>query len=439
MVDSSPALAVRPWVPAPSETFVQSIASASSSATSTELAARLSELVSLGDHIHDVECVNLNPATNTMSPAAVAAAASGLGTRPSLGHPGAKYEMGLEAIEQIEVIAAELAAEVFEARFTEVRVPSGAIANLYAFMACCSPGDAIIVPPASIAGHVTHHRAGAAGLYGLEIHEAPIDAENYTVDVTALADMAERIRPKVISIGSSLNLVHHDVAGIRAVADSVGAKVLFDAAHLSGPIAGKAWPDPLARGAHVMTMSTYKSLAGPPAGLLLTNDPEIAERVDAIAYPGLTANFDAGKTAALALTLLDWRTHGQAHADEMTASATELAAALTELGVAVHQAGGAPTRSHAFALDCRKLGGGHSTAQHLRQANILSSAIGLPSGLDDGLRLGTNELARWGATRTDMPALAELVARALTADNPSSLAPAVTEYRAQFDTIHYIV
>ena len=82
-----------------------------------------------------------------MSPAAEALLASSLGTRPSLGHPGAKYEMGLEAVEQIEVIAAELAAEVFDAPFAEVRVGSGALANLYAFMACCDPGDAIIVPP----------------------------------------------------------------------------------------------------------------------------------------------------------------------------------------------------------------------------------------------------------------------------------------------------
>ena len=76
--------------------------------------------------------------------------------------------MGLEAIERIEVIAAELAAEVFAARYAEIRVGSGALANLYAFMATCQPGDAIIAPPAEIGGHVTHHAAGAAGLYGLQ-------------------------------------------------------------------------------------------------------------------------------------------------------------------------------------------------------------------------------------------------------------------------------
>ncbi len=174
MTTSVPALALRSWVPTDSEALVQSIAAASSSASPDVLAARLDDLISANDRIHDVECVNLNPATNTMNPVAAAALGSGLGTRTSLGYPGAKYEMGLEAIEQVEVIAAELAAEVFGADFAEVRIPSGAIANLYAFMACARPGDAIIVPPAAIGGHVTHHDAGCAGLYGLDIHHAPI-------------------------------------------------------------------------------------------------------------------------------------------------------------------------------------------------------------------------------------------------------------------------
>src|SRR4249919_137881 len=100
-------------------------------------------------------------------PRTTALAPRRLGSRPSLGYPGAKYEMGLEAIEQIEVIAAELVAEVFSERYAEVRVPSGAIANLYAFMATCEPGDTIIAPPPSIGGHATHHASGSAGMYRL--------------------------------------------------------------------------------------------------------------------------------------------------------------------------------------------------------------------------------------------------------------------------------
>ena len=198
-----------------------------------------------------------------MNPRAEALLASGIGSRPSLGYPGDKYEMGLEAIEEIEVVCAGLCAEVFDAAYAEIRVPSGALANLYGFMATCKPGDTIIVPPASIGGHVTHHLAGCAGLFGLNVVSAPVRGDKYTVDLDGLARMARRHRPGLITVGGSLNLFEHPVAEIREIADDVGAHVMFDAAHQCGIIAGRAWPNPLKNGAHFMTMSTYKSLGGP--------------------------------------------------------------------------------------------------------------------------------------------------------------------------------
>src|SRR6476646_5707476 len=222
--------------------------------------------------------------------------------------------MGLEAIERIEIIAAEVAAEVFGARYAEVRVGSGALANLYAFMATCRPGDTIVAPPASIGGHITHHAAGAAGMYG-------VTADDHTIDVDALRPLVHEVRPKLITIGASLNLFPHPVAAVREIADEVGAYLLFDAAHACGVIAGRAWESPLRQGAHLMTMSTYKSLGGPAGGLVVTDDAELAERLDHIAYPGLTANFDAGRTAALAVTMLDWKVAGAAYAQRMVSTA----------------------------------------------------------------------------------------------------------------------
>lgn len=429
----------RPWVPAHCEAVVQAIAGATSADELSAIDARLADLVEQNRRIHEVDCVNLNPAANVMNPAAEALLSSRIGSRPSLGYPGDKYEMGLEAIEQIEVIAAELAAEVFGAPFVEVRLSSGAMANLYTCMATAQPGDSIIVPPAGIGGHVTHHRSGVAGLYGLDIHEAPVDADNYTINVVALAELAHRVRPKLMSAGGSLNLFPHPVAAMRAIADDIGAVLLFDAAHLSGPIAGGTWPNPLANGAHVMTMSTYKSLGGPPSGLLVTNDVAIAERVDAIAFPGLTANFDAAKTAALAVTLLDWKAHGAGYANEMTDSARSLALALAEADVPVFAADRGATNSHAFAVDASAVdGGGHELAKKLRRANLLTSAIGLPTDDGGGLRIGTNETARWGMTATDMPDLAALIARAFHTDGPESVAAEVAAFRGPFDTVHFV-
>jgi glycine hydroxymethyltransferase len=426
---------MRGWVPEACEARVRALAEQTAAADGAALARRLDALTAENRRIHETECVNLNPATNVMNPAAEALLAAGLGARPSLGYPGDKYEMGLEAIEQIEVIAAELAAEIFRARFAEVRVASGAMANLYAFMATCKPGDRVIVPPASIAGHVTHNAPGAAGLYGLEIHEAPIDAAGYTVDVDGVRDMALRLRPKLITIGCSLNLFPHPVADLRAVGDEVGATLLFDAAHLCGLIAGGAWPDPLAEGAHLMTMSTYKSLGGPAGGLIVTNDAALAERLDRIAFPGLTANFDAGRVAALAMTLLDWQACGPAYAAAMVEAARALAEALAARGLPVFAAARGATRSHAFALEAARWGGGHLMAQRLRRANLLASAIGLPEG--EGLRVGTPEMVRWGLGAAQAETLAGFVSDALSGE-PESVAAHVTAFRQGLREIGFL-
>jgi glycine hydroxymethyltransferase len=432
----------RAWVPEPCEDRVTAIAAATAAADSAALIARIEALAEENRRIHERECFNLNPATNVMNPRAEALLSSGIGSRPSLGYPGDKYEMGLEAIEEIEVIAAELAAEVFSARFAEIRVPSGALANLYAFMATCKPGDTIIAPPASVGGHVTHHSAGCAGLFGLRTVPAPVSADDYSIDVDALADLAARERPKLITLGASLNLFEHPVRAVREIADSVGAHLMFDAAHQCGIIAGKAWSDPLAEGAHLMTMSTYKSLGGPAGGLIVTNDAALAERLDHIAFPGMTANFDAAKSAALAVTLLDWKTHGRAYAAKMIELSKALAAALKARGLPVFETARGATNSHQFAIAAAPYGGGQAASKTLRRAGFLACGIGLPMdevpGDMNGLRIGTPELVRWGVDIADVDPLADLIAEALVANDPAAIAPRTAALRARFDRLHYI-
>lgn len=432
----------RSWVPDASEQRVQSIASATARATVPGVFSQLEDLVARNRQTHDQDCINLNPATNIMNPRAEAMLSANLGSRPSLGYPGGKYEMGLEAIEQIEVIAAELAAEVFGAAYAEVRVPSGALANLYAFMATCEPGDTIVAPAVQIGGHITHHRDGAAGLYRLHTVPAPVNPDGYTVDIDALRTLAHEVRPRLITIGASLNLYPHPVAAIREIADEVGAWLLFDAAHLCGLIAGQAWPNPLEQGAHLMTMSTYKSLGGPAGGLVVSNDAELAQRLDGIAYPGLTANFDAGKTAALAVTLLDWKAVGKQYAAAMVETAQSLAAALTGRGLPVFSGAHGPTQSHQFALRAHRWGGGQHAAQRLRAANLLACGIGLPDtpvdGDLNGLRIGTPELVRLGMQPDHMPELADLIAAGLDLDGRAvDVAHRVTAWRSQFSGVHF--
>ncbi|MCB0170170.1 MAG: aminotransferase class I/II-fold pyridoxal phosphate-dependent enzyme [Anaerolineae bacterium] len=433
----------RSWMPIHCREYIASLEQHYSACTVDELEQQIDLLVADNKAIHEQQSINLNPATNVMNPKAEALLGSGLGSRPSLGYPGDKYEMGLEAIEKIEVLTTKLVSDLFNSRYAEIRLASGALANLYAFMATTKPGDKIIVPPPDIGGHVTHHTAGAAGLYGLEIHWAPVDAENYTVDVDALREQVKQIRPQLITIGGSLNLFPHPVREIRAIADEYGSYVHFDAAHICGLIAGKVWPQPLEEGAHLMSFSTYKSLGGPPAGVILTNDSVLAERLDKIAFPGLTANFDVAKSAALAMTVLDWQVYGSDYAQAMVSTAQALAIALKDNGLPLFAAEKNGTTSHQFALKAKPYGGGQTMAKLLRRAHILTSGIGLPLAPVDhdlnGLRLGTPEIVRWGMKPDDMADIATFFSRVFNENEaPETVAPDVTAFKRRFDTLSFM-
>jgi glycine hydroxymethyltransferase len=190
-------------------------------------------------------------------------------------------------------------------------------------------------------------------------------------------------------------------------------------------------------------MSTYKSLGGPASGLIVTNEAEIAEKLDAIAFPGMTANFDAAKSAALAITLLDWKDHGHAYAEAMVATARALADNLAERGIPVFSTARGTTASHQFAIAAAAFGGGQAAAKKLRRANILACGIGLPiapvDGDMNGLRFGTPEIVRWGMTVSDMPALAALIVRALRGnESGEQVAADVTAFRRRFSALHFV-
>ena len=239
-------------------------------------------------------------------------------------------------------------------------------------------------------------------------------------------------------------LFPYDLAAIRRIVADVGARVMFDAAHVSGLIAGGGFPSPLDHGADVLTMSTYKSFGGPPGGLVLTNDPGVAERLDRIAYPGLTANADVGRVAALAVAEADLLAHGHAYARRCVENARSLAAALRAEGFAVMAESAGYTCSHHIAVDARPLGGGRSVSRRLEPANILATGIPLPvpelEGDFNGLRLGTQEVTRWGMGPAEMIRIARFMARrALNGEPPEPIGRDVAALRDAFRTIGFCV
>jgi glycine hydroxymethyltransferase len=434
----------RPWVPPSVNAWYAQLTGETAELSPAAIVAYVEHLATRQQQRTDHDCVNLNAATNVMNPRARALLGGTLGPRPSLGYPGDKYETGLADAERIEVVATELARALFHAAFAESRVLSGSLANLYAFMALARPGDPVMVIPEYAGGHATHHPHGAAGLYGLAIDEIPFDPAAMNVDLDRFAHRAKEVRPRVIVIGASLVLFPYDLAAVRRIADEVEARVIFDAAHLSGLIAGGAMPSPLDHGADVLTMSTYKSFGGPPGGLVLTNDPSIAERLDRIAFPGLTANSDMGRLAALAVAEADLLVYGRAYARRCVENAQTLAAALRAEGFAVMAESAGYTRSHHVAVDARSLGGGTKVARQLEPANILATGIPLPitaiQGDYNGLRLGTQEVTRWGMGGAEMTHIARLMARhVITREQTEVIGREVIALRDAFRTIGFCI
>jgi len=435
----------KPWLPEDCAKVIGAVeASLRRSNDLDSIEHQLFDLVDRHEDHLDRQSIGLNAGTNVMNPRAAALLSRSLGNRPSLGYPGDKYEMGMEAAGEIEVVAENLVKRLFDAPYAEIRVGSGALANLYAFMATAKPGDRIMAFTGEMGGHVTHHKAGAAGLYGLETHPVPFDPKTMGVDLGKLRDDARRLRPKLITLAGSLCLFPYPVREVRRIADEVGAFVLYDAAHMAGMIAGRRFQQPLAEGAHLMTMSTYKAFGGPPSGLVLTTEAELAQRLDQIAYPGLTANFDLGKTAALAMSAMDLIAHGEAYADQCIRNAQALGEALEAEGVAVHRVHGrAVTESHHVALQAEPYDGGQTASKHLARANILLCGIGLPlpvvPGDLNGIRLGTQEVTRFGMREDAMREIAGLMKRVmLDKESPESVRPDVLDFRARYQQMTFI-
>ena len=408
------------WLPADCRRVVAEVEARLVAKGAGAIEREVMRLVDAHERHMDRESIGLNAGTNVMNPRAAALLARSLGNRPSLGYPGDKYEMGMEFAGEIEVVTEALVRRLFKAPYAEIRVGSGALANLYAFMATCKPGERILAFPPEMGGHVTHHHAGVAGLYGLETHAVPYDGKHMAIDL-------DRLRREA-----------------REIADEAGAYLLYDAAHMGGVIAGGRFQQPLAEGAHLMTMSTYKAYGGPPAGLVLTTEKALAERIDQIAYPGLTANFDLGKTAALALATLDLLEHGREYAAMCIANAQALGAALSAAGLPVHGVQGrGHTESHHLALHAAPFGGGQRASKRLAEANVLLCGIGLPiepvEGDLNGIRIGTQEITRWGLKPEHMPEIARFIARVFRGnEEPARVRPEVIEFRRGFQMLHFV-
>ncbi len=384
---------------------------------------------------------------NHASAAVMAAAGTCLTNKYAEGYPGARYYGGCVYHDQVETLAIERAKQMFGCRFANVQPHSGAQANAAVFMALMEPGATFLSLVLKDGGHLSHGmKLNFSGRYynpvHYPLHYASGHPEHERINYDAVMAAAREHKPKVIMCGYSAYPRTIDFAAFRRAADEVGALLVADVAHIAGLIVGGAHPSPFPH-AHVVTTTTHKTLRGPRGGLILTNDEELAKKIDKSVFPGMQGgplmHVIAAKAAAFGECL---RPEFKAYAARVVANAKALAAALVKHGYRITTGG---TDNHLMLVDLRARHAdltGSDAEKWLEQAGIISNKNGVPEDtrppkITSGIRLGTPALTTRGMGEAEMATVASLIDRVLAAGlaGPAELERTTTAVRGEVRTL----
>jgi glycine hydroxymethyltransferase len=344
---------------------------------------------------------------NHVTPAVMHAAGSWLTNKYAEGYPGKRYYGGCRFHDGIEDIARERAKKLFECGFANVQPHCGANANIAAFMALCDPGDTILSLPIKSGGHLSHGlKPNFSGTF-YKIAEYGLHPETELLDYDAIARIAEETKPRMIICGFSAYPRVIDFARFRAIADSVGAYLMADIAHIAGLVAAGVHPSPFPH-AHIVTTTTHKTLRGPRGGLVLSDDAEIAAKIDRKVFPGSQGgplmHIIAAKAVAFGEAL---RPEFTTYSRQVVANAKALAAELVRRNYRLCTGG---TDNHLMLVDLRQRSAdltGADAERWLEAAGLIVNKNGIPNDprppmVTSGLRLGTPALTSRGLREPEM-------------------------------------
>jgi glycine hydroxymethyltransferase len=369
---------------------------------------------------------------NHVSPAVLEAAGSILTNKYAEGYPNARYYQGCGFYDQIETLAIERAKQLFNCKFANVQPHSGAQANGSVFLAMLNPGDTFASLVLADGGHLSHGRkVNMSGKWFNPVHYPLVydqtrpDFEH--IDFDAVRKICLEHKPKMLLCGYSAYPRTIDFAKFRAIADECGALLMADIAHIAGLVAAGVHPSPFPH-AHIVTTTTHKTLRGPRGGMILTNDPEIAQKIDKAVFPGMQGGPLMHIIAAKAVAFgEDLKPEFKTYAQQIVKNAKALAAALQKHGYRIVSGG---TDNHLMLVDLRARNEnftGAEAATALEKAGIIVNFNGIPKDprpakLTSGIRLGTPALTTRGLTEPDMATVASFIDRALLdKDDPAAL------------------
>lgn len=388
-------------------------------------------------------CVNLIASENVMSPACEKLYVSDLMHRYAEGLPHKRFYQGLEYIDQIEDLVQEEFKKHFGAGFCDTRPISGTLANYAAFAAISSRGDRILSLGVEHGSHVSHEKAGAAGTLGLEVGWLEYN-DDCTMNAEKSCAKILEYKPRFIVIGGSVILFPQPIKELREACDKVGAKIVYDAAHVLGLIAAGMFQDPLREGADLITTSTHKTFPGPQGGMILGNvGEETQKKIQTAVFPQFSSNHHLHRLPALYGALREMQEFGKDYAGRIIKNAQALARELDDLGFNVLAKERGFTRSHQVLVNCGQPGSGGVAAEALERANIILNKNIIPGdGIDPrhprGIRIGVQEMTRYGMKENEMKQIAEFIKRVvLDKENPETVGKEVAAFRAGFQGVKY--
>ena len=336
--------------------------------------------------------IELIASENIVSPAVLRAQGSILTNKYAEGYPGRRYYGGCEFVDKVERLAIERACQLFDCGYANVQPHSGSQANQSVMLALLQPGDTILGMDLASGGHLTHGAKPNMSGKWFNAVAYGVRPEDCRIDYDAVEALALEHKPKLIIAGGSAYARDIDFARFREIADKVGAYLHVDMAHFAGLVAGGVHPSPLPH-AHVVTTTTHKTLRGPRGGMVLTNDENIAKKINSAIFPGLQGgplmHVIAAKAVAFGEALTD---DFKTYSAQTIKNCQVLADTLVEAGYAVVSGG---TDTHLALIDLRPKGVKGKYAEHaLERANITCNKNGIPFDTEkftitSGIRVGS--------------------------------------------------
>ena len=384
--------------------------------------------------------IELIASENIVSRAVLEAQGSVLTNKYAEGYPGKRYYGGCEFVDVVEQLAIDRACEIFGCQFANVQPSSGSQANQGVFMALLQPGDTIMGMSLAAGGHLTHGAAPNQSGKWFRAVQYVVRLQDAQIDFDEVEALAREHKPKlVIARGSAYPRVI-DFARFRRLCDEVGALFMVDMAHFAGLVAGGVYPSPLPH-ADVVTTTTHKTLRGPRGGMILTNNPDIAKKINSAIFPGIQGgpleHVVAGKAVAFGEAL---RPEFKAYARQVVDNAKALAETLVRRGLAIVSGG---TDSHLMLVDLRpkKLTGKAAEAS-LERAGMTCNKNGIPFDpekptVTSGVRLGTPAATTRGFGVAEFTKVGELIGDVLDglAAHPEDNGAAEARARAEVEEL----